>query len=214
MEQLWYLVIAAAAYLIGSLNGSLLSSRLFWRDDIRRHGSGNAGATNVLRTHGVKWTAAVSAWDVGKGILAVWVGRWLVPAMRHSPEALEDTLRYAALLAGFFVIAGHVFPLFFKFKGGKGVITACAVFFTLDWQVASLALGLFMLILIFTRFLSLGSVCAVFTLPLLGLLFGRGWADIAMYAVTAALVIFLHRENIKRLLRGTENKFPRNKTAP
>ena len=198
MEFFLLCAITAAAYLLGSLNGSLMMSRLFWRDDIRRHGSGNAGATNVLRTHGAKWTVAVSLWDVGKGVLAVWIGRWLLP-----------DLAYAALLAGFAVIAGHVFPLFFRFKGGKGVITACAVFFALDWQTASVALGLFFLILLFTRYLSLGSICAVFTLPLLGLLFGRGPAAVAMYAATALLVITLHRANIRRIVSGTENKFPR-----
>ena len=198
MEILILCAAAAAAYLLGSLNGSLVTSRLVWRDDIRRHGSGNAGATNVLRTHGAKWTAAVSLWDVGKGVLAVWTGRWLLPD--HA---------YAALLAGFFVIIGHVFPLFFKFKGGKGVITACAVFFTLDWQTAAVALGLFFLILLITRFLSLGSICAVLTLPFLGLLFGRGPAAVAMYAATALLVVLLHRANIKRIVSGTEHKFPR-----
>ena len=141
--------IAIAAYLIGSLNGSLLSSRLFWRDDIRKYGSGNAGATNVLRTYGVKWTVLVSLWDIGKGVLAVWIGRWILPESAH-----------AALLAGLAVIIGHVLPLFFKFKGGKGVFTSLAVFIAWDWQVASIALGVFLLVVLLTRFVSLGSICA------------------------------------------------------
>ncbi len=208
MNELWrIIVIAVSAYLIGSLNGSLLASRAFLRDDIRKHGSGNAGATNVLRTYGVKWTVIVSLWDVGKGVLAVWIGQWLLPEYGFwgaSPAAV--------LLAGFCVIAGHVFPVFFHFKGGKGVLTACAVFFTLDWQVASIAFGVFLLLLLLTRFLSLGSIAAVFTLPFLGLLFHRGWLTVAVYGAMGILIIILHRANIKRLLNGTENKFPRNKT--
>lgn len=191
-----YIVIAAAAYLIGSLNGSLLSSRFIMRDDIRKHGSGNAGATNVLRTYGVKWTLAVLAWDVGRGVLAMWLGRCFLP----EPG-------YGMIAAGLFVIIGHVYPLYFGFRGGKGVLTACAVMFALDWQVASIALALFILLVVCTRYVSLGSICAVFILPFLGVLFGREWEAVAMYAAVAALSIFLHRENIKRLLNGTENRF-------
>jgi glycerol-3-phosphate acyltransferase PlsY len=204
MEDHWlYLITAAAAYLIGSLNGSLLASRLLLRDDIRKHGSGNAGATNVLRTYGTKWTLAVLLWDVGRGVLAMWLGRLLLPETG-----------YGMLLAGFFVIIGHVFPLYFGFRGGKGVITACAVMFALDWQVASVALGLFVLIVILTRYVSLGSICAVTTLPVLGLLFdGRDWSAVGTYAAVAALVIFLHKDNIKRLLTGTENKFSVRKNS-
>ncbi|MDR1692851.1 MAG: glycerol-3-phosphate 1-O-acyltransferase PlsY [Oscillospiraceae bacterium] len=208
MADIWrFLLAAVTAYLVGSLNGSLLLSRAFLRDDIRRHGSGNAGATNVLRTYGVKWTVLVSLWDVGKGVLAVWLGQWILPGYGFS-----SFTRSAVLLAGFCVIAGHVFPVFFGFKGGKGVITACAVFFTLDWQVALISFGVFLLLLLLTRFLSLGSVAAVFTLPILGALFGREWLEIGMYGAVGVLIIILHRENIKRLLRGTENRFPKNKT--
>jgi glycerol-3-phosphate acyltransferase PlsY len=203
------ILIAASAYLIGSLNGSLLASRAFLRDDIRKHGSGNAGATNVLRTYGVKWTIIVSVWDVGKGVLAVWIGQWLLPQMGFD----WNTSRAAVLLAGFCVITGHVFPVFFRFKGGKGVLTACAVFFTLDLQVASIAFGVFLVFLLLSRYLSLGSIAAVFTLPFLGLLFQRGWLTVAVYGAMGILIIILHRANIKRLLSGTENKFPRNKTA-
>lgn len=195
--------IAIAAYLIGSLNGSLLSSRLFWRDDIRKYGSGNAGATNVLRTYGVKWTVLVSLWDIGKGVLAVWIGRWILPESAH-----------AALLAGLAVIIGHVLPLFFKFKGGKGVFTSLAVFIAWDWQVASIALGVFLLVVLLTRFVSLGSICAGVTLPFLGLLFDRGWDFVLTYAAVMLLLIVLHRENIKRLLKGTENKFGYKKKTP
>jgi glycerol-3-phosphate acyltransferase PlsY len=193
--------VAAAAYLIGSLNGSLLTSRFLLRDDIRKHGSGNAGATNVLRTYGVKWTVIVLLWDVGRGVLAMWLGLWLLPG------------GHGGLLAGFFIIIGHVFPVYFGFRGGKGVITACVMMFVLDWQIASIALGLFILIILITRLVSLGSICAVFTLPFLGFLLAREWPAIGMYAAVAVLIIFLHRGNIKRLMNRTERKFSYKKST-
>ncbi|MCL2003583.1 MAG: glycerol-3-phosphate 1-O-acyltransferase PlsY [Oscillospiraceae bacterium] len=206
MSLFWiYFLSAAAAYLVGSLNGPLLASRGFLRDDIRKHGSGNAGATNVLRTYGVGWTAAVAVWDLGKGVAAIVLSQQLLPA---------SEARYIMLLAGFFVITGHVFPFFFHFKGGKGVMTACAVMFTLDWQVASIALGLFLLLVVTARFVSLGSVCGVLSLPFLGLWFGRGLPDVGMYAAVAALIILVHRDNLKRLLKGTENRFSVKRRTP
>jgi glycerol-3-phosphate acyltransferase PlsY len=194
-------VAALAAYLLGSLNGALLMSRLLLGDDIRKHGSGNAGATNVLRTYGVKWTVLVSVWDVGKGVLAVLLGNRLIPEEYRG-----------GLIVAFFVVLGHVFPLFFGFRGGKGVFTSCAVIAALDPVTAAIALGLFFIVVILTRYVSLGSICAVLILPVLGLLFDRGWPAIVMYSATAVLVTLLHRANIKRLFNGTENKF--RKKAP
>ena len=127
---------AVISYLLGSLNGSLLLSKLILKDDIRRHGSGNAGATNVLRTYGKGWTVLVSLWDMGKGALAVALG-WGLGLWIGGRDI-------GMIAAGFCVILGHVFPVFFKFKGGKGVATACAVLFALDWRVAAIALSLFL----------------------------------------------------------------------
>jgi glycerol-3-phosphate acyltransferase PlsY len=193
-------IAALAAYLLGSLNGALLMSRLLLGDDIRNHGSGNAGATNVLRTYGVKLTLPVAVWDMGKGVLAVLLGRSLLPEEYHG-----------GLVVAFFVILGHVFPLFFGFRGGKGVITSCAVIMALDPVTAAIALGLFAAIVAITRYVSLGSVCALAVLPVLGILFDRGLPAIAMYASAAVLIILLHAANIKRLLKGTENKFSSKK---
>jgi glycerol-3-phosphate acyltransferase PlsY len=195
-NHMMYIIIAAAAYLIGSLNGSLLMSRILLRDDIRKHGSGNAGATNVLRTYGKKWTLAVLAWDVGRGVMAMWLGRFFLP----EPG-------YGMLAAGFFVILGHVYPLYFGFRGGKGVLTTCVVMFALDWKIAAIALSLFILIVICTRYVSLGSICAVIILPVLEILMGRNWTAAGIYTALAVLVIILHMGNIKRLLNKTESKF-------
>ena len=197
---------AVLAYLLGSLNGALLTSRLLHGDDIRRHGSGNAGATNMLRTYGLKGLLPVMLFDAGKGVAAVLAaGRIFDGGIPGGPGG--------PLIAGVFVIAGHVFPVFFGFRGGKGVLTACAVMFALDWPVAALSLGFFLLLAVLFRYISLGSICAVLTLPCLGLLFGRSAAAVAVYAVIAALIIWLHRENITRLAEGAENRFPGEKTA-
>lgn len=192
-DKLGYAIIAVLSYLIGSLNGALMASRWILNDDIRKHGSGNAGSTNVLRTYGIKWTVPVAIWDIAKGALAVFIGYYL----------LED---FGKLLAGLFVILGHVFPLYFKFKGGKGVITACAVLFMFDWRVAAIALGCFFIIVITTRYISLGSIVAVSTLPFLMPLFGRGMDFIIVSAMIAALIIILHRANIQRLINHSESK--------
>ena len=190
----WLFVVAIIGYLIGSLNGSLLLSKVFFKDDIRRHGSGNAGATNVLRVHGKKWTVLVSAWDMGKGALAVWLGSVL----------LNDI---GSMIAGLGVILGHVFPLYFGFKGGKGVITACMVMLMLDWQVACIALAFFFALVLWKRYISLGSIVAVVTLPVTSLILGRPVENVILCVIVMALITALHRANIKRLLSGTEHKF-------
>jgi glycerol-3-phosphate acyltransferase PlsY len=199
-------IAALAAYLLGSLNGALLMSKALMGDDIRKHGSGNAGATNVLRTYGAKWTVIVSLWDIAKGVLAVLLANHLLPNKYFGGEILAG-----GLIVGFFVAVGHIFPVFFGFKGGKGVLTSCAVFFAIDPVVASISLGFFFIIVVITRYISLGSVCAVAILPALGWLFGRGVPAIAMYASVGLLIIILHRANIKRLLNGTESKFSKKK---
>jgi glycerol-3-phosphate acyltransferase PlsY len=213
MTDLWiYGAVAAAAYLIGSLNGSLMASRWLMRDDIRNHGSGNAGATNVLRTYGIKWTVAVALWDIGKGVLAVHLASLFALCRFPSGELLEDNpyAGYVMLAAGFFVIVGHVFPVFFKFKGGKGIFTACGVIFTLSWEVAAIALTLFLLVVLLTRYVSLGSIFGMVSLPV-SAFFLYDWVHVAAYAALTVLIVFLHRGNIKRLVTGTENKIGRKK---
>ncbi len=130
-----------AAYLLGSLNFSILVSKFFLNDDIRRHGSGNAGATNTLRTHGKKITAVVAAGDILKGVSAVWIARL---------AAGEK----AAWLCAFVCVLGHMFPVFFGFKGGKGVLTGVSVVCTLNFTVGILAFSLFLIIVIATKHVS------------------------------------------------------------
>lgn len=195
----WYAAGAAGAYVLGCLNGALMVSLWFLRDDIRKHGSGNAGLTNTYRVFGPRWAAFVLLWDAVKGVAAVLIGGWL----------LGD---YGRLLAGLFVIVGHDFPVFFKFKGGKGIMTACGVLFTLHPVVAAIALSCFILVVLLTRYVSLGSIVAVLSLAPLMWLFNMSVEYIAASAVIAALIIVMHRENIGRLLSGTERRFSFKRT--
>ena len=201
---LWDLfVIAAGAYLLGSLNGSLLVSRAFLKVDIRDYGSGNAGTTNALRVMGKKWAALVTVIDLSKGALAVMMGYYL---LRDAGEA-----NLGKLLAGVFVIIGHIFPVFFRFKGGKGVMTTAVVVAFVDWRVFVIVLTVFIIVVLITRWVSLGSLFAAIGMPL-GMFFlhrGEGGEMIVLTVLSGviSLIIFImHRDNLKRILEGNERK--------
>ncbi len=201
MQILKYVLAGILTYALGSLNFAIIISRLTDKSDIRGKGSGNAGLTNALRVMGSKRAALVMLGDTAKGVLAVLLGRALVGES-------------GALLAGVCVILGHMFPVYFGLKGGKGVMTTCAVMLALDWRQALIALALFALMVLLTRYVSLGSILAALTLPFTAWMFDK--TDflymIAMILFAAGIVI-LHRANIKRLLQGTENKISFGKKA-
>ena len=184
-----------AAYLLGSISFAVLVVRSRTGQDIRAEGSGNAGATNVLRAHGKKLAILVALLDVAKGAAAVLLMR-LVTA---DP-------RWAAA-AGFAAILGHVFPVFYAFRGGKGVATAVGAFAVLSPLALSVCLGVFVAIVAATRYVSLASVVSMALLPAVaGGLFRAPGATVTAAAATAILVIAKHLPNIKRLARGTERK--------
>lgn len=198
------LLAATLGYLLGSLSGSLLLGRL-QGIDIRTEGSGNAGGTNALRTRGWRFALAVVAIDIGKGVLAV--GLTLTLAVHLAP-ALNATL--LASVAGFAAIVGHVYPVFFGFRGGKGAGTAVGVVAVLaPWAIAPM-FGLWLLTVLATGYVGLATVLAGLILvpamwwlgpdPLPNALAGFALA-------TAALIVFTHRSNLARLRAGTENRF-------
>lgn len=188
-------LLVLAAYLLGSISFAVLIVRKKTGQDIRAAGSGNAGATNVLRAHGKKLAILVAILDVAKGAAAVFLMR-LVTA---DP-------RWAAA-AGFAAVLGHVFPVFYSFRGGKGVATAVGAFAVLSPLALLVCLGLFVAIVAATRYVSLGSVVSMALLPAVaGGLFGASRAIVTAAAATALLVIAKHLENLKRLARGTERK--------
>lgn len=183
-----------AAYCLGSVSFAIAVSRLMQLPDPRTYGSRNPGATNVLRTGRRAAAALTLAGDAGKGWLAVWL------AQLYAPEA--------AALAGLAVFLGHLFPLFHRFKGGKGVATAAGMFLALAPLAVLIAIVVWVICLWLTGYVSLSSIIAVLSVPLsIALLQPHSpyvfWASVAL----VALIIFAHRRNIRRLLDGTENRF-------
>lgn len=200
------ILAALTGYLLGSLNSSLIVSR-FYGMDIRQHGSGNAGMTNTLRVLGKKAALFVLTGDLLKGILAYLAGYFLFGTIM---PAIAGNFTFVAALGGMIggtaSIIGHILPVFFGFKGGKGVLTTLAVLFMIDWQAALILLGLFVLIVAVTRYVSLGSVVGAILLPVTEIVLGRGTANIIFAILIAILVVYMHQSNIKRLINGNESK--------
>jgi len=190
-------VVLLLAYLLGSLSGSLLLGRLRGVD-IRREGSGNAGGTNAFRTRGWRFALPVVLFDIGKGVLAALLARWL-----HPPG--DNWLAFAAVLVA---AAGHAWPVWFGFRGGKGVATLLGGL-VIVWPQALLPLlVVWLLLLLTTGYVGLASITA--TLGLLPLALWRGEpAPLAFAALAAAFVVFTHRGNLQRLRDGDENRFER-----
>jgi glycerol-3-phosphate acyltransferase PlsY len=187
--------LVGLGYLLGSLSFAVLLVRLATGEDIRARGSGNAGATNVLRAHGKRLGLAVAALDIGKGALAV----FLVRQVTADP-------RYAAA-AGFAAILGHVFPVFYGFRGGKGVATAVGAFAVLAPWATLACVAIFVGVVAATRYVSLGSVVAMVLLPpVAGALFHAPMPVVVAAAATAVLIVLKHRENLRRLVLGSERK--------
>ena len=195
--------VAVLAYLLGSMSGAIIVSRLFCGRDVREMGSGNAGLTNFYRCFGAKWMLPVLLIDLGKGLAAVWCGEKIFAAA--GGPALGQALGML------FVILGHMYPVFFRFRGGKGVLTGVGALFMLDWRLALLQLGLFFLVLLLSRYVSLASVLAAGTMPLAAWLRGHETLMLVFLTLCAGMVVYLHRGNISRLLRGCERKFEINK---
>ena len=189
-----YILAAVIAYLIGSIPSGLILGKLFWHTDLREHGSHNIGATNAWRTLGKGAGIAVFIADSLKGQAGVSVGLVLV----GTP--------LAAVLGGLFAIIGHSFSLFLRLRGGKGVATSLGVLTMLMGNVTLIVFAVWFAIVYMTRYVSLGSVVAGFLTPILAALFAYPMEYILFTVIAAILVIVRHRENIVRLMNGTENK--------
>jgi len=206
-----HIAIAVAAYLLGSIPTGYLLVRIFRRQDIRSVGSGNIGATNVLRFGGKGLGAATFLLDVLKGSAAVWLGgalgAWLMPAV---------PLRNAEALAALFAVLGHMFTCWLHFHGGKGVATAFGVFLVASPWAALAAIGVFAVVLALTRYVSLGSILASLAFLVFAWFFPPGPHPPVFYAVEciiALLIIVKHHQNIRRLIDGTEARAVRTKPA-
>lgn len=189
-----YILTAILAYLIGSIPSGLILGKLFWHTDLREHGSHNIGATNAWRTLGKGAGIAVFIADSLKGQAGVALGIFLV----GTP--------FAAVIGGLFAIIGHSFSLFLRFHGGKGVATSLGVLTMLMGDVTFIVFVVWFTIVYMTRYVSLGSVVAGFLTPILAALYGYPMEYVLFTVIAAILVIVRHRENIVRLMNGTENK--------
>ena len=189
------------AYLLGSINTSIIISKLKG-SDIRNSGSGNAGATNTLRTYGKLAALLVVIFDGLKGVAAVLFAKY-APAI----FSVEDSGNVAMYLSALFVMLGHIFPIYFGFRGGNGVMTSIAVVFVLDWEIGVILLVCCLALMLLTKYVSFGSCVGAVLFPILVLMFHEGnRVFIAVSVIIGALVLIKHRTNIKRLILGTESK--------
>lgn len=192
-------VAALAAYFLGNLNGAVTVSTLLDKDDVRSHGSGNAGMTNYMRSYGLQKTGLVVLIDLGKALLACFMGGFLLSPWGYS---LEGTL-----LSGFFVSLGHDCPVALGFRGGKGALCGLGVALAADWRIGAIILGVFLLAVVLTRYVSLGSCLAAVAFGLCVTLFYPGrWVVTVLGWLIALTVLIMHRGNLKRLFSGTERK--------
>ena len=195
------LLVMLLSYFFGCFNGSFMVSHFIIRDDVRKHGSGNAGLTNFYRTYGAKYALLVIACDMGKTVAACLLGSFFFRCL-----GWDGTL--GTLLAGLGCKLGHIFPVFYGLRGGKGILSGGTLVLLLNWRVAAVAWALFLLLWLTTRYVSLASITATCSAPItVYFVYGHNWLYTGLCLAVAALVVWCHRENIQRLLHGTEKKF-------
>lgn len=210
MKMLFAMVgISGAAYLIGSVNSAVLISRLFFHDDVRSHGSGNAGTTNMMRTFGYRAGLATFLGDVLKGVVSVLLARWLGPVFGLDAG-------HAASAAAIAAVLGHMYPAYFRFQGGKGVATGFGAVAALHPLILLALAAAGIPLIAATGYVSVGSMtgAALYPFLLLGAMLYRGRIDelsLLLGAVLAGIILGNHRENLRRLREGTENKFYKKK---
>ena len=197
MQILFWILIVFFGYWLGNINGAILISKWLMKDDVRNHGSGNAGLTNYFRTYGGFQSLLVIAVDILKCVLACLIVGWLLPEYGIT----------AKMAAGVACILGHSYPAAAGFRGGKGILSGLALALSTDWRVALIVLAIFITAVALTRFVSLGSVLAAIGFAAgFCLLYWGNWPVAAMAVFAAAFVIWRHRSNIVRLCKGTESK--------
>jgi len=211
---------ALTAYLLGSLLFGVLVSKFIYHDDVRLHGSGNAGMTNVLRTYGKSAAVITTVGDVGKSVVAVLIGRWLFSALLAAGEgqAVLDPA-CGSYLAAIFCMIGHSRPVFFGFKGGKGVLVGAGAALAISPLVCAALLAVFLVEVAVTHIVSLGSILIAALFPIATAAYwiwqGANFPTLSFIGgcsvIMAAMVIWLHRANIQRLRSGTEYRFGEKK---
>lgn len=207
-----YILIAVIAYLLGSLNFSIILSEVVKKKDIRDSGSGNAGATNMLRTYGKKAAVGTMIGDILKVALGIIIAFAILDVpMKYIFSNPADAAEIQRVMlykefAGLFCVLGHIFPLYFKFKGGKGVAACTGMVIIVDWRIALILFVIFIGVILISKWISLGSIVIALLYPVLIFAFYKNFILAAVALLFTAIVIVAHRENIKRLAKGTENK--------
>ncbi len=213
IHALGILLCMVLPYLLGSLNFAIIISRIFYRDDIRKYGSGNAGTTNMLRTYGKLPAAATLLLDMSKGAISVLLGLLILGTGVYTEEGYTSVFA-GTYIAGLFAILGHMFPCFYRFKGGKGVATTAVVVLCTNPFLFAILLLAFVIIVLGSKMISLGSVMCMLLYPvLMARLAANQPQGVLISFLIAALVIFMHRSNIKRIYQGKESKLSFKKHA-
>ncbi|MBO5005567.1 MAG: glycerol-3-phosphate 1-O-acyltransferase PlsY [Clostridia bacterium] len=199
-----YIAIAIIAYAIGSINFSVIFSRKFAGFDVREKGSGNAGTTNMLRSVGKKAAIITLICDILKGVVSILIALLVGYFVKDVDKSI------LIQLAGFFAVFGHTFPIFFEFRGGKGVATALGVILLTNWQIGLICLVFALCLMLLTKMVSLGSIMAAILFPILTIFIHENYLALGNYIILGIalglLVVFNHRTNLKRILEGNENK--------
>lgn len=204
-----FLVVAAVSYFLGCFNGAVIVSKYILHNDIRNHGSGNAGLTNFHRVFGGGLTFVVILCDVIKAILAVVIGTLVIGTVMGG--WMGPVL--GKYWAGLFCLLGHMFPCMFQFKGGKGILSGGTIIIMIDWRVALVGWGGFILLFLLTRYVSLGSSSTGIDLPIVTWFVYRDWVLLVLICIMGGLILWKHRSNIARLISGTESKFSFHRKA-
>ena len=202
-------IVAIISYLLGSCNFGVIISKTLKKEDIRESGSGNAGTTKMMRTYGKTLGILTIIGDIAKVFVAIWLAfkimsveeiKMIFDRISDNPQCVLKSF------AGLFAVAGHIFPCFFKFKGGKGVATSGGMVIMIDWRIALILFAIFVLIILITRYVSLGSIIMAVLYPVFMGLFHKDAGLVIISLVFTLIVVTAHRENIKKLINHTENK--------
>ena len=218
MIYLCFVLVAVVSYLLGSLNFGVILSKKLENDDVRSHGSGNAGTTNMLRNYGKKLAILTILGDMLKVGVAIALSFLIFDSIIKNAGELPvidgvDGNMLLKSFAGFFCVLGHIFPCFFNFKGGKGVATSGGMVFIIDWRIALILLAIFIIIVLITKYVSLGSLVMAILYPVFIFVFHKSILLTLIALVFTIIVVAAHRENIKKLIHGNESKISLKKSS-
>lgn len=214
------LLVGGISYLLGSISFSIIFTKLFCNHaDIRTLGSGNAGLTNVLRCVGIKAGILTLIFDFSKGAASIFISKAIFQQLCMQYHLPEYVIQYGACLAGIACVAGHIYPVFFHFHGGKGVLTSAGIIALLDWRYFIIVILIFTLVFCISKIVSISSICSALSFPLVNFYFSYfvqwkpGYVPLSYVMVTTAfslllsgLLVYKHRTNLQRLRQGTEKK--------